>query len=432
MKRILYVVIGIVVIAAIAFALWFFVFQGPATANNPGGSTGSLPYVTPQGGAGSQGTGNVGTPGGSPSANASGTSAQFGLTSNEQVLDYFVDAQNNIFDLEPNGEIAEIVNGQAAFLSSSAIDNLIRAAFSFDGTMALVNFGDPSNPQSSFFNLKAKSWSPLPAGLTSPSWSPVDDRIAYLTHTGITETLATLDLSKVNAKPVTYLSLDAQDLNVQWLNQNQVVLFDKPSAYTVGSAWLFDLQKKVLTPIVTEWPGFESTWTGALIGTTTPIGLVFQSTAYDRGGTLQLIHSDGSVVQNLNFLTLPSKCLFNDEWIANEATTTLFEGGGLGSTASSSGASSITKKAVLFLYCAVPTDQSSLSLANLPDDYNQMSLFTVDQIYKIDTSDGQVTSILPNGSINFDATDLRVFNNILFFVNRYDRKLYAISLTSRS
>ena len=81
-----------------------------------------------------------------------------------------------------------------------------------------------------------------------------------------------------------------------------------------------------------------------------------------------------------------------------------------------------------WLYCAVPRDTQKFDLARLPDDYDKKKLFTVDDFYKIDLGDGSITEVFADPAQALDAAQLQVANQTLFFVNRYDQRLYAISL----
>jgi hypothetical protein len=64
----------------------------------------------------------------------------------------------------------------------------------------------------------------------------------------------------------------------------------------------------------------------------------------------------------------------------------------------------------------------------LPDDYYKKAFFTLDDFYSIGLDNGVVTAIFADQNQALDAINPKVFNQILFFVNRYDSKLYAISL----
>jgi hypothetical protein len=411
-----YLIIGVVIIVILGLvAIWWFFLRGTTTPPAPAGSTGILPQT----GGAQTGTGTSGNlpSGGNPVAGIPNAATKFGVVSDEPVLAYFVDAGNNVIIVEPDGKIARVTNGQTTFLSSSQIANLMAASFSYDGAKALVSFGDRDNPQTSIFDLATKAWAPLTMGIISPVWSPSDYRIAYLaSNTDGTKTLATLNAAKTTAKPSTLLSLNAQDLSLVWPSKNNIVLSEKPSALTNGSALLFNLQNQTLTPITLEVSGFEALWNGnATSAAATPFGLVFSANTPRPGGRLRLINPSGNTVQSVNFLTLPSKCLFHRE------SPVLPPG-------ASSTTSTVPVAPYLALYCAVPEDQDELSSARLPDDYEQMALFTADAFYGIHTDTGAMDSVFSPPQ-NMDAADLGIFNHILFFINRYDQKLYAISLT---
>ena len=403
-KIILYagIVVAVIVVGAL---VWYFVFSGSGgtTTTTQTGQTGTLPSAGNQTGAGTNG----GTASGGGASSSAGTSvtqglpngsASFGILSNEPVFDYFVDAQNNVTVVEPNGEIARIANGQPTFLSSNPVQSVLSAGFSYDGSKAFVSFGDPANPQTSIFDIATQAWTPLPVGILSPVWSPVDHRLAYMTNANGALNVFTLDPTKASNKPVAVTSVTATDLALSWPNKNDLILSDKPSIYADGSIWLYDLTKKTLTNEVYAQFGVESVWSNA----TTTTGLVLSSLNYGRNGSLALMNSASSSSQPLTLNTLPSKCAFGPQVGTSSPAT-------------------------LALYCAVPANASFLSAA-LPDDYQKMVLFTADDFYKIDLSSGATSNLLtPVGSI--DGSDLKVLNKILFFVNRYDNKLYAISLS---
>ena len=69
-----------------------------------------------------------------------------------------------------------------------------------------------------------------------------------------------------------------------------------------------------------------------------------------------------------------------------------------------------------------------MSISHLPDDYNQMSLFTSDDIYRINLQSGAIDTTFKDPTQNMDISDVKLFNQTLFFVNRYDQKLYGVQL----
>lgn len=433
-RRIVYIIVAIIVIAALAFAAYWFFFRNQGAPVPAGGTTGSLPSVGTQGGssasetaggstggtAGTAGTGNTvvgaGNIGVFSPGNAPNTASPFGLISNEPTLAYFDDAQNNVTIVEPSGKIASILNGQPTFLNSTAIQDVISAGFSHDGTKVVVSFGDPTNPQTSIFTVATKSWTPLPGGIISPVWSPVDGRIAYLTeNSGGGETLSSLDTANAKAKPVSLATLHLADVTIAWPSSNQIVIADKPSSYESGSVLLFNIAKRTVDQPFGGGAGLDTVWSN----NTSSDALVFTAGAAEHGGTLALWNPAVGSMQNLVFLTLPSKCIFNNETGSSSAPA--------GSASSTLVSTSTAPMPYTAFYCGIPQDQNVLAGQALPDAYDQMALFTTDSFFKVRADNG-ATQNLYTPPIAVDATNLHVFNNILFMINRYDQKLYALSL----
>lgn len=409
MKRYIYITLIIIIIAIIAIGIIFYLKKNPSSSFL-GLGTGSLPQVGTQGSTGGQ-SGNTNPTNGSISGgnSASGTmvlgqgspTQTFGIVSDGPVLDYFVNAQNVITALMTNGSVTSISNGTSTVLSSTTIPDIISVSFSHDGKKILVNSGDQTSPQTEIFNIASKTWTVAPKGMESPQWSPInnDYRIAYLVQTADNGTaLGILDASNLKKAPLLELSLQATDLSLQWIGKTQFILSDKPSANAENSIWMFDSSTGKLTPIEYETPGIEASW-GNLSATDT-VGLLFM----EGSGSpfFQLINTSGAVIHTFSFMTLPSKCAFSP----------------------ATGASS----SIAYLYCGVPVDQSGFSSAQLPDTYNMMGLFTSDQIESINASSGDINVLRNDTTPHVDATNMKVFNNVLFFVNRYDQKLYALTL----
>jgi hypothetical protein len=269
------------------------------------------------------------------------------------------------------------------------------------------------------FNVASATWTALPQGLESPQWSPSNYQIAFFDEYGAGATALDI-IDATNPKkisPTTLLSLSATDLSLQWVSKNQFILSDKPSAQIVGSSWSYNSQTKTLTPVAYELPGFESIWGGS----TSTIGLAFWGPVSGQGSKLELINVGGNDLHDLNFLTLPTKCVFNNETSTAVVTTTTSPA----TTSTASASTTITA----FLYCGVPSSASQLSSAQLPDDYNDGAVFTSDDIIKLDTNTGDLTTLWNSATQNIDATDLKIFNNTLYFLNRYDQKLYSLTLS---
>jgi hypothetical protein len=412
MKRYIYIILGIIVVAAIAIAaIFYFKNQSSSPSSFFGFELGgSLPQTGTQGGGGQQSSSNNGqntttNTTSSTTMTQGGLVQSFGIVADGPVLDYFIDAKNAITAIKPDGMIISVSNGASSALNTTTIAGIITAKFSYDGKKILVSSGNPNNPQTNIFDVTTKTWTATPQGLLSPQWSPSNYQIAYFLQSasGILS-LSTIDASNPKKAPVILFSLHSTDLALQWINKTQFVFSDKPSANSVGSVWLFDSQKGMVTPIVYEGIGAQSIWGTAATDT---LGLVF----YNNGqiSTFQLTTPSGATYHTLSFLTLPSKCTFS----ASAATAT-----------------HATTTTPFYLYCGVPLDANAFASAQSSDNYNMMALFTSDQILRINTADGLWNILWNDPSQNIDATDLKFFNNSLFFVNRYDQKLYALTLTT--
>jgi len=386
----------VVLLLIVCVGLYFLFFGSRATTINTqsNNQTGSLPNV-----------GNQSNPVAASSTASAGSSLakSFGMISNEPVLDYFVNAANTVTAIEPSGKIVQITNGQVSAINTILVQNIISASFSYNGAKILVSFGDPADPQTSVFNVASSTWMPLAAGLQSPTWSPSDYRIAYYTANVSqgTEAFATIDASKVKPAPTALITLHAQNLAIAWPIKNQLVLSTRPSSYVPGSVWMFSLQNLTLAPVALETPGLDMLWSS------TPMELEFSSGGAGLGGSVALTDSSGNVLQQLKFATLPSKCLF--------------------ATASSTAPATDT---IPYLYCGVPRDTDTFSISHLPDDYNQMALFTSDDIYRVNLQNGTIDPAFNDQTQNLDVSNMKFFNSTLFFVNRYDQKLYGIQLAS--
>jgi hypothetical protein len=347
---------------------------------------------------------------------------KFGLVARNQVLDYFIDAQNNAILIQPDGQVVKITTGGPSTLSSSAIANLASAKFSYDGAKIMATFGGLSAPQGSIFDVAGKSWQPLSSGINSIGWSPNSYQIAYFNNKNNTKVLTIVDIANPKTKPVELLSIHAEDLNLDWPLQNKIILADKPSSLVPGSIWSYDTKQKILTQIAAGAPGLESIWAKGA-----DFGLVFHAGAGGNGGSLSLRDTKGTPLNNLSLLTLPSKCAFDIETAASSSTNKSASSTNKTSTPSTSNQNA-TGTTPNYLYCAIPRDNARLKTSALPDDYEMKKFFTSDDFYRINLSDGTLAQVFADPSQNFDAADMKIFNNFLFFTNRYNQKLYWISL----
>ncbi|MEK9180482.1 MAG: hypothetical protein AAB897_03660 [Patescibacteria group bacterium] len=397
MKRLSYLIIILAVVALVVLIGYFLRYRAgePATSGEP--SPGGLPAIPtePISQPGGEEGGGAVTP---PAEVVQPGEQKFGVIAQNQVFDFFVDAQNNTVLIQPDGQVVKVVKGEASVLSSSVINNLRRAEFSYDGKFILASFGGASGQEHSIFNIDAKSWSPLSGGISSPTWSPMNYQITYFRENAGVKTLETLNTADPKAKPQELTRLNAEDLLLSWISPNQMIIGERGSALVAGSLWSFDTQKKTMSLFMDGVLGLNSAWSGEA-----STGLVFRTDVSRRGGTLSLYDVAGNALANLSFLSLPSKCAF-DAVPAN----------GTGTAASK------------FLYCAIPANAESFGNSMLPDDYEKRALFARDGFFRVDLAEGGIKELLTGQLV--DGNRLKIFGKNLFFINRLDGRLYALAL----
>lgn len=327
------------------------------------------------------------------------------------VKDYFVDAQGKVTFIQPDGQIfssiGEVANDETPkTINSTAIDGLIDASFSSDGKMVAARFGNPENPQTSILDIDGKTWRPLELSIQSLAWSPKSRQIAYLAKTNKGLALGTLDLSQNKSKPKEAIFFHAEDLNLAWVGPEKVMITEKASAKIKSSVWAYDFNKKTLASFIRDRLGLETIWNAS--GT-----LALELS----GGQLKLIDAQGVAASRFDFVTIPSKCAFSFSFV-NATTTSISTG-----TKKTAAIQPVKEE---YLNCAIPKNASQLSGRDLPDDYYMKDLFTEDNIYQIKISGGEVASLFTGEGV--DATNLKRVGQKIYFINRFDNKLYSVSI----
>ena len=178
--------------------------------------------------------------------------------------------------------------------------------------------------------------------------------------------------------------------SLNWISQNKITLVPKPSAFYPASIWAVDVVKKTLSRLTSEENGLN----GLIVNWSSDgkIGLQFSSSMEGRSRILNLINDQGEIMANFEFVTLPEKCFVSDPKI----------------------------------YCAIP--QSIPDKSALPDDYLKNAVYFVDSLYQIDITSNSFERIFDGNASAIDAINLNFVDGKLFFINKYDSKLYVLEL----
>ncbi|RME58651.1 hypothetical protein D6779_06020 [Candidatus Parcubacteria bacterium] len=415
MKRILSIV-GIIALIAAIILIAYFLF-GRGTSVTPPGEHGP---GTPQGGLLPPGTppqpttetgGLIGQDGSllpvvDPTKLSKEARAVFEAVAQNPVADYFVREDSSVLLIQPDGKVVKIANKEEEVLSDSTDPSLATASFSPDGKYILTMSEDKEQKRLfSTFNITSRSWQLLSDGaILSAAWAPTGAKLVYLTSPAPSgkSSLAILDLAAETPSPQPLLSLYQQDMRVAWPKPDEVVLYSPPSAEAEGSMWKVSVTKKTIVPIDDQSRGRVTKW--SRLGSAM-LSYSFQGRTA-RNGTYILTTADNSFYLSATF---PTKCAF-DSHITTEGDT------------------GAAREEVTALYCAVPRNENDFLSHELPDDYFAKAFFTLDRFRKIDPQDGSSVLIFDEPEVNVDATNLKVFGNDLYFVNRYDQRLYVIHI----
>lgn len=399
MKRIL-IIVGIL-IAAVAIVTIGMLLRGSTTP--PAGPTGSLPDGATLPIAGNNGNGNGTTDGGNgaisgPSAGPDGSLPVGGIGAVAQaaVIDYAVTSQGVSF-LASNGAVFTPSSSEA--VAQANFGDILGAHFSPDGKWLLVESGDNELSNWNLLDVGKKTWRSLPVNTSQMVWSPNGGQLAYLARRTNGDTLSVYTPATGAIKPL--LGVFAPDLNLQWKDATHIFMLDKPSSLVPGPVLELNLTNSALKVFANNVSGAELLWGGARSG-----GLLFK--AAPTGGTLSVVDSNGNTAQSASFLTLPSKCAF-------------------GESAATSSIQNISD----YLFCGIPQDQQTIKERRLPDDYFKGEFATADTLYAVSLMTGQLVPLLQAAqTFGFDAANMKVHGENLYFVNRNDRKLYKVSLSA--
>ena len=80
------------------------------------------------------------------------------------------------------------------------------------------------------------------------------------------------------------------------------------------------------------------------------------------------------------------------------------------------------------LFCAVPYENNKGSDLTFPDDYLKRAVNFKDRLFKINIETSDIESVFDLNNIVFDMYSIKSRSNQVFFLNKYDGKLYMYNL----
>jgi len=301
---------------------------------------------------------------------------------------------SGVFYVGRDGIIYKVkADGADEALTSSSIENFQSLESSLDGKRVIIKSGNSGASKFVVYNSENNIFESLPDKITAADFSPDGKKAAYFSANagdpGKSD-LITKSLIDLKQKPATLLSLYQGDFSLNWISQNKITLVPKPSAFYPASIWAVDVVKKTLSRLTSEENGLN----GLIVNWSSDgkIGLQFSSSMEGRSRILNLINDQGEVMANFEFVTLPEKCFVSDPKI----------------------------------YCAIP--QSIPDKSALPDDYLKNAVYFVDSLYQIDITSNSFERIFDGNASAIDAINLNFVDGKLFFINKYDSKLYVLEL----
>jgi hypothetical protein len=274
-------------------------------------------------------------------------------------------------------------------VSDRTFENLQKIEADKDGLNVIVKYGSLTSSQLELFSLVSKIWQPL-NNVSAATFSPDGTKIAYLEiGAKLTSNLTVRDLVGKKKQTTKIFSLMQKDFDLKWFDNDKIILVQKPS-YLYGSEFFsIDIKNKTINPFISG-NGLMLNWAK----NNGEFGLKFESDIKGANGKLSLIDKSGTNRADMGFSTLPDKCSIG----------------------------------LAKIYCAIPQSYTSFQAPKLPDDYLKRAAYSTDAIYEIDINQNTFSGIYTEAEPALDAEHFTPFDSQLLFVNRYDNKVYGLSL----
>lgn len=378
-KRIVWILLGIVVLGVLGYAAYRALRPVPAVPEDEGQTITGRPLASPA------------IPQAPDQAGSAGTLPLPDLPSiTEQRLvrltDFPVvspalnrDETRVLFYKKSGGDLlaSDFTGQEQAQQTNLTVIGLIEAVWQRGGGRAVVRYADGDTVKS-FLQIGTSTIAVLPQGITTAAWSPDGASLAYaVPRDGVLE-VTTTDAGGKNPR-VAYRT-PLTDAALHWITADTIVFAESPSAAADGHLFAWSRRDGSFVRALGPLRGLMGLWS--------PDGVM---AAISTGAALSLHDRAKKETVPLSLATIAGKCAWAD------AGT---------------------------LFCAVPKDISPGIL--LPDTYLRGEFNPSDRIVMIDARTRAVSPVFDEGDFDMESIVVTKDKKRLFFVNRRDGTLWTL------
>ncbi len=316
---------------------------------------------------------------------ASGTKITISKISDIPIFDFWINKKTgDVFYLSQGGGVFLAKDGKDGNVSDQQVTAINYILETPSGEKTLVVFGNPHSPQWGIFDSIDKVWRPLPSNISSATWGRNEDELIVVKKNASNSSLGFLDLKKTPPEFKNIItSFSFKDVRLSFISPNSLFITELPSSKYVSRAWLLDIKSLSLNVLNSGENDLFFRWS--------------QDKSFVFGFGLRSGFGvfEGSPLSNqipLPFSTIPQKCA------------------GVFST----------------IYCFIPQNSNR----SFFDDYMMNKNYSSDFLYIENSYSGNSNTYALLGLNNnnpVDAKNPRVFENKLYFINKYDNFLYKIT-----